>query len=195
LDYKNARIFAEKEEYVQVLLSIARGNLYSSKIGLDLGKAQSTVAEQLQELEKCGMIFKEKRTKAQEYQISSQLYQFQIKYLQELLASNRVTIKLGRIREIFPEDLCMGLLFDYAKILPKGRASEVSRLPKKKLIEIVVSFLQAILARSLEPGLSRREQYIYSENRNLIEFARLVSIAANRLEFETVRDKFDGWRS
>src|SRR5579862_3835723 len=111
-----AQLVLEKPEYVNVLLSMLRGKRYSTAIAKDLGRSQSTVVEELYQLQKSGIILKEERTKAQEYSIaSSTVYMLVIERLRRLLNSIRVQLKQDRIKEIFPTEMHWRFLTNYSQ--------------------------------------------------------------------------------
>ncbi len=169
---------------------IRRGNLYSSAIGRDLGRSQSTVVEELQQLVECGILFKEERKKSQEYSLTfSGLYPFVVRRLKELLDSNDTKFRQDAIKEIFSEDLFWRFLSDYSKELARGKKN-VNRHTKKTLMEIVLSFFQAVVLQSLNLRSRLYIKDVDEVSASIVNFARQVSNAANIVECRSVENLF-----
>jgi hypothetical protein len=110
----------EKPEYLEVLLSLLRGNSYSSSISKDLGKAQPTVSEELKALEAEGIISKVKRTKAQSFAVNEErLVEIIFEELEVICSIPRIEISSN-----FPKTIMIDFLTTYANLpgIPQSRS-------------------------------------------------------------------------
>jgi len=187
-EYEKILTIVEKVEYTEVLLSISRGNTYSTKIADDLGKAQSTVTEELKILETTRLIFREERSKAQEFNIQPiVLYDFAITLLQKTLkSSHRFSMPVKQMREVFPKEVFMNFLHRYANDLLEnpGRVDRTKYDPQmKNLIDLLFSFFDAIVCINLDSFYRLGET---EQNQRLLSLAKMVFSSANQVAVKSV---------
>ncbi len=158
-------------EYTNVLLSLLRGNTYSSSISKDLGKAQPTITEELKTLEKDGAISRLKRDNAQRYELNwPRVFEIVCEEIEKISSCTR-----SEIDPNFPELFVTTFLTYYAKI--SGSAKD------RSLGDILSSLLQTLTL--VDEKQSRLLKTIFrltdKEINNLLKSARMLSIKANSI--------------
>jgi hypothetical protein len=167
---ESALAFASKPEYLSVLLSILRQNDYSMKIALDLSKAQSTIAEELKELNRTGLIESSTRRKAHKYRLN---WEVLFSAIHEIIQKE---FKDPIEESVLPQDFFRHYLEMYAAKVKKSNGIG------KNLSEVVFSFYDTINALD-QLGRQRLISTLTNkEGKRLSVFAKEFCARVNSIE-------------
>lgn len=191
----------EKPEYLELLLAVAAGYNYASKIAdlfrnggriIGHGKKQPTITEQLHALEKLGFLKEKEYTKAKIYEVNFSLITAEfysvietalkdMKYTRDT-KTYYVMKKIG-VRKIISEKFIKDFISNYLDSLTGG----IIAIKHKGISELILGFFAAIKELNKEDLVKLAKKYKVNEQ-YLLLLAEFISFYLYMPELTTLQE-------